>query len=194
MCTASGRLTMPSQADFQSDAEVALSSDSGITSPPLPRPAPATRSESNNCRLTSACITRVDRYVRSEVSFQIQRDPKFPEGIGDASGAITLAANSTSFRDLTVEPNTRYQYRVRSVNESVRRAGENYSEWVSVATPLPPPPPTPPPTQPAELTRLLGNCERRFPLVGSGHWRRFVYAAAPRPRTNSICRPRLLSP
>ncbi|MEK7619231.1 MAG: fibronectin type III domain-containing protein [Patescibacteria group bacterium] len=138
---------------FSSDAEVALSSDSGITSPPLPRPAPATpigvKTIADSHQRASLSWTDTSE---SEVSFQIQRDPKFPEGIGDASGAITLAANSTSFRDLTVEPNTRYQYRVRSVNESVRRAGENYSEWVSVATPLPPPPPPPPPTQPAELT------------------------------------------
>lgn len=120
------------------------------TPPPAPKPAVPEDVTAIADSYQRATVSWTD-LSNNETAFEIQRIPRFPQNVSDATGSLVIAANAVSYRDLNVEPETRYRYRVRSVNESIKGTDENFSGWVSVQTPAAPPPPPPPPPAPQSI-------------------------------------------
>jgi hypothetical protein len=86
-----------------------------MTDPPPPPPASPT-----NLQATAASGSRIDLtwsdVATNEASYELQRAPDAGGVPGTYAPLATLAANTTGYIDLGLQPNTPYWYRVRAVN------------------------------------------------------------------------------
>ncbi|KAL5008917.1 hypothetical protein ScPMuIL_014498, partial [Solemya velum] len=78
--------------------------------------------------------------------YEVERRQVFSKDTGPSYGDVMMVYNGSSQqytdKDMTVEPNSNYEYRVSSVN----KAGRGTSTWSSVRTKQAPPDTVPPPT------------------------------------------------